>query len=70
MLHIAEPLWRKSFRICAPEAQLIRLGVLTASSYHLETISVQYSTVWNSYLGLNGAFEKERIQYRGQDILK
>ncbi|MEL4424010.1 hypothetical protein AAEH90_20815, partial [Shewanella algae] len=45
-------------------------AVLTASSYHLETISVQYSTVWNSYLGLNGAFEKERIQYRGQDILK
>ncbi len=23
---------------------------------------MQYSTVWNSYLGLNGAFEKERIQ--------
>ncbi len=53
MLHLADPLWRKSFRTCAPEAQLIKLGVLTASSYYLETISVQCSTVWNSNLALH-----------------
>ena len=60
MLHLAEPLWRKSFRTCVLEAQLTRLGVLTASSYYLETISVQCSTIWNSYL-VNALVINEKV---------